>query len=191
MKIKKPFILLIIILIHINVLGQDKFQSEVIYGTDHAFSLTAPNGWVLDKKSGIKQGIHTVFYKKGETFENAETIMYVNTASFDNKEYSTLNDLIKFDLDNIKNKYSDLIITEGNDIIIRDNDIAKIRYLSGKSYGNYEAMAYIDAKKVGVIIVLTSRLKEEFENSLSAFEFLVNSYSFISDKVKVTNEKKD
>ena len=50
-------------------------------------------------------------------------------------------------------------------------------------------MAYIDAGKTGVLIIMSSRKQEGFENSLPAFESLVKSYFFIGDNVKIEKEK--
>lgn len=172
------------------ILGQDETGTGIIYGNNHAFSLTAPDGWILDNHSGVSNGLNAVYYRKGETWANATTIMYANTASLENRAHKTLNELIDFDVNSFRKEYSDIQISDGNDILINDIVIAKIKYLSGKSYGNYEAMAYIDAGKVGVMIILSSRTKEGFETSLGAFELLVKSYIFITDKVIIEKESK-
>jgi len=171
-----------------NMSGQDEIKSGIIYGNNHAFGLTAPEGWVLDNHSGVNQGLHAVFYRKGQTWQNATTVMYANTASLEDRAHKTIDQLITYDLKKFQKEYSDLQISDGVDIIVNDKVIAKIKYLSGKSYGNFEAIAYIDAVKTGVMIIMSSRTKEDFETSLNAFETLVKSYIFIADKVVI--EKK-
>jgi Flp pilus assembly secretin CpaC len=99
-----------------------------------------------------------------------------------------LDKFIKSDCDDFTSHYPDIQITDGKDISF-NNITAKIKYLSGKSYGNYEAVAYIDAKKTCVMIVLSSRTKEGFDNALGSFDSLVKSYWFISDKVKIKKTK--
>lgn len=116
--------------------------------------------------------------------------MYANTAPLEKKPHETLDQLIKYDLDNFKKEYSDIKISDGKDIIINDNTIAKVKYLSGNSYGNFEAMAYIDAGKTGVMIIMSSKTQEGFKNSLNAFESLVKSYFFMGDNVKIEKEKR-
>lgn len=137
--------------------GQDDMKTGVIYGDNHAYSLTAPSGWVLDNKSGVNQGLFAVFYRQGESWKNAQTVMYTNTASLGDKAHNTLEQLIKYDLDNFKRQYSDIQIINSKDIVIKDNVVATVKYLSGKSYGNYEALAYINAGKTGVMIIMSSR----------------------------------
>jgi len=186
----KLVIILIFIMSGLALFGQDDMNSGIIYGNNHAFSLTAPDGWVLDNQSGVKQGLYAVFYKKGESWEKAITVMYANTASLEDKAHKTLEQLIKYDINSFKKEYPDIQITDESDIVIKDSLIAKVKYLSGKSYGNYEAMAYIDAGKAGVMLILSSRSKDGFQDSLSAFESLVKSYFFISNKVEIKNKNK-
>jgi hypothetical protein len=116
--------------------------------------------------------------------------MYTNTASLEDKAHRTLEQLIKYDLDNFKKSYSDIQVVDAKDIVIKDDIVAKVKYLSAKSYGNYEAIAYIDAGRTGIMIILSSRTKQGFDNSLTAFESLVKSYLFISDDVKIDMKNK-
>lgn len=181
-KMKKLLIILILLSCKLMLSGQDNINTGIIYGTDHAYSLTAPEGWVLDNSSGVVQGLYAVFYKQGESWDKAETVMYTNTASLKDKAHKTLDQLIKYDLDNFKKEYSDILIIDAPDIVIKENVIAKVKYLSGKSYGNYESIAYINAGKTGVMIVMSARTKQGFDDSLIAFESLVKSYLFITDQ---------
>ncbi len=194
-KTKTPtaVIVLFLLLFGSMLFGQEDMNTGIIYGDSHAFSLTAPNGWILDNNSGVSQGLYAVFYKKGESWEKAATIMYVNTASLEDEAHRTLEQLIKFDTDNFKSNYPDIVVTNDKDIAIKGDVIAQVKYLSGKSYGNYEAMAYIEAGKIGIMIILSSRTRQGFDDSLIAFEQLVKSYWFITEKVKIenSNDKRD
>lgn len=180
--------LLILILSQLTVLGQEELKTGIIYGKNHAFSLTAPNNWVLDNHSGVSQGLHAVFYKQGESWKSATTVMYANTASLEVEAHRTLEQLIEYDLNNFRKNYLGIKIIEAKDIVIKNNIIAKVRYLSGESYGNYEAISYIDAGKTGVMIIMSSRTKAGFETSLTAFEYLVKSYLFMADKVIIDSK---
>lgn len=190
-KLIMKILITLIILLSIRLLtfGQDDMRSGIIYGNNYAFSLTAPEGWVLDNKSGVNQGLYAVFYEKGSSWDKATTVMYANTASFRDKEHRNLDKLIQYDMNVFKKNYPDVEFTDCDNIVIKENVIAKVKYLSGKSYSNFEAMAYIDAGKTGVMIVMSSRTKEGFNNSLNAFESLVKSYLFITSEVKIENKK--
>ena len=71
--------------------SQENCDCGVIYGENHSFKLIAPSGWVLDNKSGVSQGIHAVFYKKGESWANAETVMcqYSSIKNIKTKNFKT------------------------------------------------------------------------------------------------------
>jgi len=167
---------------------QDSMNSGIIYGKNHAFGLTAPEGWILDNQSGVKYGIHAVFYRKGETWVNAETVMYANTASFEFNDVNTLEKLIEYDINNFKMNYRNVKSSKGKDINLKGGKIAKVRYFTGDKFGNFEAIAYIEEEKIGVMIVMSSKTKTGFDNSLTAFEKLVKSYFFISSKVIDLNQ---
>lgn len=186
---KKLTILLVLLSFKLMIFGQDHMKTGIIYGENHVYSLTAPDGWVLDNNSGVSQGIYAVFYREGESWEKAETVMYTNTASLEDRAHKTLDQLIKYDLDNFKKEYSDILIIDAKDIVIKENVIAKVKYLSGKSYGNYESIAYINGGKTGVMIIVSSRTKQGFDNSLLAFESLVKSYFFMTDQMIIDKKK--
>lgn len=40
---------------------QGKFQKAIVYNEKDAFEITAPEGWVLDNKSGMQQHLPCVF----------------------------------------------------------------------------------------------------------------------------------
>ncbi len=62
---------------------------------------------------------------------------------------------------------------------------AKVKYFSNPKYPRYEAVAYIDGHKAGVIIVMSAKSKNDFDKNLPVFEDLVKSYFFVADKVSV------
>src|SRR2546423_1242527 len=51
------------------------------YGDDHAYFLTAPQGWVLDTESGVEQHIFAVFYPKGSSWDAGSVVMYSNASA--------------------------------------------------------------------------------------------------------------
>jgi hypothetical protein len=165
--------------------GQEDGGAGIIYGRNHAFGLKAPAGWVLDNAAGVSQGIHAVFYKKGESWANGSTVMYANAASLQDSAHTSLKKLIQYDLDNFKRNYPDIKISTEKRIKIEKGVVAEVKHLSGKSYRNFEAIAYIDAGLTGIMIIMSSRTRQGFLDSLVAFESLVKSYKFIADKVEI------
>jgi hypothetical protein len=161
---------------------EDTANSGLIYGTDHSFTLTAPTGWVLDNSSGVSQGLHAVFYRRGSSWKDAVAVMYAR-AVHKNSEKKTLEDVVQADVADFKKSSKDSTATDGSPLPTRDKKTALVRFFYDGANKNYEAVAFIDEPKVVVLLALTSRTKDDYENSLAAFKELVGSYYFISDKV--------
>lgn len=147
-----------------------------LYGTDHVFSLTAPDGWVLDNISGISQGLYAVFYPEGESWKNSPAVMYGKGQSKDTNQ--TLQDFITDDSTQFTEKDSSVKILDCGQLKIGQGKTAVLRKFL---YSQYEVVAYIDEPKIVAMIVLTSRSKEAYDSVYYSFEELVRSYHFISD----------
>ncbi|PYK13996.1 MAG: hypothetical protein DME65_00190, partial [Verrucomicrobia bacterium] len=61
--------------------AQETFRGGVVYGPKAAFKIDAPDGWVLDNNSGVKQGLPSVLYPNSSSWADAKTIMYAKIAS--------------------------------------------------------------------------------------------------------------
>src|SRR5579871_3436427 len=82
--------------------SSDDMNAGIIYGTNHAYSLIAPKGWVLDNQSGISQGLYAVFYPKGSSWAKGSVVMYTNTGSKEEKGQETLQKMIDDDVANYR-----------------------------------------------------------------------------------------
>ena len=180
--------ILILLFVALKLSSQENPNCGIIYGANHSFKLTAPTEWVLDNKSGVEQGIHAVFYKKGSSWANAVTVMYANTATLEMEGQQTLKELIDYDSKTFQNNYPGITISNKEQIEINEDTVALVKYFGSESYGNYEHIAYIDAGNIGVMIVMSSRNKKEIENNYLKFVELVKSYEYLAD-YNVTEEK--
>ena len=59
----------------------ETFPNGVVYGPKAAFAIAAPNGWVLDNKSGAVDGLPCVLYPKDTTWQTSPVVMYAKIAS--------------------------------------------------------------------------------------------------------------
>ncbi len=164
----------------------------ILYGDGHAFTVKAPEGWVLDTDSGVDAQIYATFYPKGERWKDSEVIAYArgvpkNAAIPDISSFVTAT--IKEYHRNGSTGYKGHLVSE---VQLKKDRIAKIYHYEGDSFGNYEAVAYIEEEKTINFIVYTSRSKEAFEASIQKFHDIVDSYFFITDQVdmeKIEDEK--
>ena len=82
--------------------AQETFRGGVVYGPKAAFKIDAPEGWVLDNKSGAKQGLPCVLYPKGSSWADAKTIIYAKIAS---TEFEDVNEFVAWAIKGMKAKH--------------------------------------------------------------------------------------
>ena len=130
----------------------------MLFGADHAFAVTAKSGWVLDNQSGASQGLHMVFYPKGETWSDSVVIVYgraiptTEAASVKSQVEHTVNDFQKSGSPN----YSSEVQTP---LALSNGQKAELYLFSGDQWGNYEAVAYFrsEERRVGKECVFLCR----------------------------------
>lgn len=155
----------------------------LLYGKDHSYLLGAPKGWILDSESGKPQGLVAVFYPKGGSWADSPSVMY---SRIQPKKGKTFAEAIQWDIDYMKKQSPMIQVTMQEPIIYgKDKKKAEVRYLTGEHDRNLEAVAYLEEAKWVVLIVLTARNEQTFKESLPAFKELVESYRYLTDRVKI------
>jgi len=157
----------------------------IVYGSNHAFIISAPKGWVLDNSSGVSQGLYAVFYPKGGSWEQSPAVMFANTASRKSKDNETVTKLIEYDSNQFKSNHPEVKI---GDLLSLRTKKEKSAIVKTFAYTQYEAVAYIEEETIIAMIVLTTRTEEQFNNALPAFRELVSSYLFITKDVHLQNK---
>ncbi|MEI6057820.1 MAG: hypothetical protein WCQ60_02500 [bacterium] len=167
-----------------------KNKAGILYGADIGYSLAAPKGWIIDNEAGKSAQIPAVFYREGETWASSTVRMYSRPVSYSFDGIQNLSELVAGDVASFKRHYNDIIVTDGSIFMVTDKPgtsmaTVTIKYFSTDANSRYEAVAYIDAHKAGVIIVMSAKSKDLFEQTLPAFNKLVSSYFFAFDQVNV------
>lgn len=155
----------------------------IAHGKDHAYFLTAPEGWTLDTSCGAGQGIYCCFYPKGSNW-NGPVVMYSNASAKDDR---TVLQAIEHDIKEFREKSPHVKVDDGGVLTTSDGKKALVRNFTGDKWANHEAVGYVGEKSVVVNIVMTARKKGDYDASIPAFRKLVSSYKFITD----TPEKVD
>ena len=161
----------------------DDLNSGIVYGRDHSFMLSAPAGWTLDNSSGVSQGMQAVFFPTGSSWKGGIVVMYATVIHKDAGRNKTAGRVIQNDIDECKNASKESTVKDGSSISTTDSKKAEVKYFYDAQNKNYEAVAYINESKVVVILALSSRSKEDYDKSLTAFNDLVASYYFLAEKV--------
>lgn len=187
---KKALISLFCLACAASVPAEDR-NIGIVYGPGHSFHVKAPEGWVLDNKSGAAQGLHAVFYPQGSSWSDSVVVMYANAADRTDPAHPTRSALIEFDIAQLRQKNPGLKVADRAAVKTGDGKEAVIKVFQGDQGGNFEAVAYIEEAKVVTLLVLSSRDEEVFQSAYSALEELVRSYKFLTDDVKIKGKPGD
>jgi len=105
----------------------DSLNTGIVYGDDHAFAVSAPEGWVLDNSSSVNQGLHAVFYPKSGSWKTSPSVMYVNTSNKRVKGNETLEKLMAFDIEQSQKRDSSIKIADLSPVTTKDKKQAKVK----------------------------------------------------------------
>jgi hypothetical protein len=93
-----------------------------------------------------------------------------------------LEDLIAYDMEQAKKNQPTLAVEEGDSIQISNGVSGRVVSFTGGKPFRSERVAYIDAPKVFVMLIVTGKEKLSADEE-AAFRSLAKSYSFLADKV--------
>lgn len=159
-------------------------ECGMVYGDEHAFTVCAPKGWVLDNSILNEQGIYAVFYPSDSTWSRAKengTFMYVNTARKAD-ESPTVAALMATDAQDTRAHAPAVQVSEAKPITTGDS-VARVQKFERGAFNRYEAVAYLDSPKIIVMFVITSSDGQSFRQDYPTFEELVASYKFLTTDV--------
>jgi hypothetical protein len=153
--------------------------AALIYGDRHALTLLAPDRWVLDTRSGERQGLQAVFYPQGERWSKSPSVMYCQVVGR-GKDIRDLKAMLDYDQNRFRNSSPTALIEE-KPALQAGGRKAEVRHFTGGAHGTIEEVAYIEERTVIVMVILSCRSSEAYETSLPAFRQLVASYKFLAD----------
>lgn len=172
---KLTSVLLLVLLVmpcHASIQEQGR---GVLFGDNHAFAVTAIPGWMLDNQSGVGQGLHMVFYPKGQTWADSPVIIYGRAVS--RKYVSSVKAQVeKTVADFHANGSPNYKAVKVKDIRLENGVVAQRYNFSGDQWGNYEAAAYFTQDETINFLVFNARIKSDFDKYLSDFTAIASSY---------------
>ena len=151
----------------------------VVSGDDHMFMASAPKGWVLDDTSGMNSRIRCVFYPHGQKWATAPTVMYVNPLHGYTARTRTVSALIAEDARAFLKRSPRGKVTDMGKIKTLGGKDAIVRYFSEDGGAPHEAVAYVPEKDLVMLIVLSSRTPQGFQQALPAYRDLIGTYSWV------------
>ncbi len=157
-------------------------QSGILYGSNFAYTISAPKGWIMDELAGKSQGLSVVFYRNGETWKTGKSAVYVNVNGRVNGY--TAKQAIADDLRGSRKEYPKSKITRGETLKTNDGREAPtfiFENITEKTVHS-ERVAYVETPTVILLITLTSKSTNDYKNALADHTKLVKSISYVSQK---------
>lgn len=143
------------------------------------FMVAAPAGWVLDDTSGLGSRIRCVFYPKGQTWSTAATVMYVNPLHGYGAKTRTLSSLMIEDQRKFLKKSPRGRVADAGTLPTAGKKVAQLRYFSASGAPPHEAVAYLPEADLVMLMVLSSRTPEGFQQALPDFRSMVQTYAWV------------
>ena len=159
--------------------AQQKYSGGIVYGPKAAFNISAPQGWVLDNESGVKQGQPCVLYPKGESWAGARIVMYAKIAS---TEFEDVNAFVAWAIKGMMQKHGKPRekIASGKTADRRDYFINE--YPATKNYSQWERVGYVQLPHAVGYIVLSSRDQASYHKDPGALEKVLKTLIYIEPK---------
>jgi len=178
---KRAGLLSLVLFIAAAIEAQNKYPGGIVYGPKAAFTISAPEGWVLDNESGVEQGLPCVLYPKGESWADARTVMYAKIAG---TKFEDVNAFVAFaikDMEETHGKPREKIASgktmDGREFFINE-------YPATKAYSQWERVAYVQLPKAVAYIVLSSRDEARYRKDAPALREVLKTFAYLEAKTE-------
>lgn len=161
----------------------------MLFGADHAFNITAAEGWVLDNESGRHQEMHMLFYPKAERWTDSQVIVYGRSTprGADKRGVAELvGDIVADFHAKGSTKFRAL---QAESVTHRSGKSVEVYHYRGDQWGNYEAGAYFVEENTINFLVYTARSEKVFHRHYADFVAMVRSYSNAFMDIKPTSDE--
>jgi hypothetical protein len=179
-EMMKPIFLVLSFVICGGALGQKQYPGGIVYGPKAAFTISAPEGWVLDNESGVDQGLPCVLYPKGESWADARTGMYAKIASTQFDDVSAFVAFAIKEMEKTHGKPKEKIASgktgDGRNYFINE-------YPATKNYSQWERVAYVQLPKAVAYIVLSSRDEASYRKDAPALREILKTFAYLEPKI--------
>lgn len=152
-------------------------DTGLVYGIGHGYTLVAPEGWMMNMRSGRLLGLPLVMHPEGTEFSDAPVIMYSNVTTYQKDGPENLEQAINNDKQEFLNTSPDIKIRKVGVYEAGDRKAEVYEYINPVDK-NYEMVAYVGEERVAILIVMASRVEAQFMTGKEAFKKAVASYTW-------------
>ena len=161
--------------------GQDnQFPSGLIYGPFAAFQISAIDGWTLDNKAGLVDGLHCVLYLKNSSWEGSPVIMYAKIAS---PTYKTVKEFTDFAFAEFKKEDPNFKRERLEEVKIDEAHKAFIYKYVGGPYNSYEGTAYVQVHNAVCYLVFSAKNENDYNDYSGALVKTIKTFKYRPDYI--------
>jgi len=158
----------------------DQVPFAIVYGPKAAFNIAAPEGWWIDNGAGAKNGLPCVLYRKGDTWENADPLMYTKVAS---TIYEDAEAFAKTAIEEMKKDRGDYRAKRVESGKTKDGRAWFVNeYSPSDNYPRIERAAYIQLPKAVAYVVYSADREATFRKHQAALKQLLESFTYLNVK---------
>lgn len=169
-----------LILVSVVVARADESGFAIIHGSKGAFNISAPKGWVIDTRAGADDGLPCVLFRKGQSWEGADPLMYAKIAS---AEYKNAEAFAKKAIKEAIKDRGDFAVTRvesgktksGEDYFINE-------YAANEDYPRTERVAYIQMPDAVAYVVFSGDVPALFRKEQGALKHVATTMMVLDPK---------
>lgn len=169
-----------------SAFAQKQYPGGIVYGPKAAFTISAPEGWVLDNESGANQGLPCVLYSKGESWADARTVMYAKIAGTKFEDVNAFVASAIKEMEKTHGKPKEKIVSgktaDGHAYFINE-------YPATKNYSQWERVAYVQLPKAVAYIVLSSRDEASYHKDAPALQEVLKTFVYLEPKTEKKEQR--
>ena len=151
-------------------------QSGLVYSGSSSIWVHAPPGWILDPDAGQAQGVLATLYRRGESWEHGEAVMYVSVYEPDSGETRTVTAVIASETADWRGKAPDMVVSVADSVRADSGGVAAVRRFDSRKKGIYDVVAYLQDGRSVWGLVMTARTKSAEDGAYDSFVRFVRSY---------------
>ncbi len=156
----------------------EELAGGILYGSDWAFTVSAPDGWVMDNEAWAQAGIYAVFYRDGEAPASPNPVIYANSLGLRDPADSAYDGFVDWDMANVSED-PNATVAEKAVHATRARFPARVVVFGHPDKGQFEEVVYLWYKGTVHLIVLTTTDPAQLDALEPALFDVVDSIVFM------------
>jgi len=160
----------------------DQVAFATVYGPKGAFNIAAPDGWIIDNSAGAENGLPCVLFRKGQTWETADPLMYAKIASTSAEDAGAFAKKAIAEMKKERGDYETRRVGSGKTKGGQSYFINE--YSPGDNYPRIERVAYVQMPRAVAYVVYSADSVAALRKHEGALRQLLESFSAMDVKQK-------